>query len=132
MVTPLTMKGNTTITFNSVTMGGLRSVSIGQTQGTWDSTANDTTTARTHLGTWSDGTATFGGVWDPDDTGQKTLDDVSSSGLAATLLITFRTGDTYSASAICTEFSTEADHEGGWTFSASFQKSGDATWTAGA
>ena len=128
MVTGLTLKGNTTITFAGALMGGLRSVSIAQTQATWDSTANDTTTARTHLGTWSDGTATFGGVWDPDDAGQSTLDGVSADGSIGSLVILFRTGDSYTANAICTEFSTEADHEGGWTFSASFQKTADATW----
>ena len=138
MVTAMTMKGNTVVTYDGTVLGGLRSVSIQQTQSTWDSTANDTTTAKTHLGLWSDGTASMGGVFDPDDAGQIKCIDGSADATGRELKIVFRDEsapdleeDKYTATCFLTEFSVEGDHEGGWSWSATFQKTGDAVWQAG-
>ena len=126
-------KGNVTIAGGTFgTIGLVRSLSINETQGTVDTTATDTSTGRTHLGTWNDGTFTCSGVFDPDDVSQKLLDTSVSSGAAETVTITFRSGDTWAASCICTEFGVSGDYEGVLEFTGSWQKSGDATWTAGA
>jgi len=125
-----TLKGNTTISDGTGNIGTIRSISVSTTQGVWDTTANDTTTARTYLGTWSDGTLTISGLFDNDDATHKRLEAGVADATADTYTITFRTGDTWAASCIITEFTVDGDYEGGWTYSVTLQKSGDATWTA--
>lgn len=122
-------KGNTTIAGATIgTIGIVRTISINQTQATWDTTAHDTATARTHLGTWADGTMTVTGLYDPDDASHIQLETHSANGTADTITITFRTADTYIASMIMTDFTLDGDYEAGWTFSATFQKSGDGAF----
>jgi len=133
----VTAKGNLTLTGASIgAVAYIRTISISGSQGTWDTTANDTTTARTYLGTWSDGTMTVTGIFDNDNATHQALETYSANATADTITIRFRDGavtdGTWAASCIMTEFTVDGDYEGGWTFSATFQKSGDATWTASA
>jgi len=127
-------KGNTTITGAAIgVIGIVRTISTSDTQGTWDTTAHDTATARTHLGTWGDGTMTVTGIYDPDDSSgsHAQMEVYSANATADTITILFRATDSWSASCIMTDFTLDGDYEGGWTFSATFQKSGDTTWASG-
>jgi len=123
-------KGNTTLNDPTGAVGIIRTISVSQTQGTWDTTAHDTATARTHLGTWADGTMTVTGLYDPDDASHARLETASADGTALQYVIIFRTGDNYTATMICTDFTLDGDYEAGWTFSATFQKSGNGVFGA--
>jgi len=129
-----TLKGNATIAGATIgTIGLVRSISISQSQATYDYTANDTATGRTYLGTWADGTMTVSGIFDADAADHVQLEAYAANATLDTITITFWTGlvtdASWAASCAMTGFSIEGDYEGGWTFTAEFQKSGDATWT---
>ncbi len=121
-------KGNAVITYDSVVLGEIKSASLSQTQDTWDTTASDTVGARTALATWADGTATFGGIYDPKDAGQVKLQVGSADGTTKPLIIQMSAAETYTAQVIMTELTIEGDDEQGWTFSATFKKSGDGVF----
>ncbi len=122
-------KGNTTIAGAAIgTIGIVRTISINQTHATWDTTAHDTASARTHLGTWADGTMTVTGIYDPDDASHIRMEAASANGAAGEYVILFKTGDTWTATLICTDFTLDGDYEAGWTFSATFQKSGNGVF----
>lgn len=128
---PIPFKGNTTVQYDSTAMGGLKSASISMTQDTWDGTASDVSdNSRVHFGTYSTGTATLGGVYDLDDVGQVKAAAASQDASTASLIVTFRTGDTMTVSAIMTAYDQEGDDEAGWTWTASFQFSGIAVWAS--
>lgn len=134
-ITSVPMKGNGAVTFAAQAIGGLRSITAGSTQGTWDGTANDNTSgARTKHATYNDSTATLTGVYDGasgGDVGQLKMADATAgvlSGTTGELIVTFLTNATFTVTCVCTEFSMEADHEGGWTWSASFEGAALAVW----
>lgn len=128
---PFKGTGNTTVTYDAIAMGGLKSAGISMTQDTWDGTASDVSdNSRVMFGTYSTGTATLGGIYDLDDVGQVKAAATSQDATTAALVITFRTGDTMTVQAIMTAYDQEGDDEGGWTWTASFQFSGIAVWAS--
>lgn len=126
----VTFKGNTTLAGATVgTIGQLRSISTSNTTGEWDTTAHDSTSGiRTHESVYSDGTVTYTGVYDPDDAQHILLETASQSQTAEVYTITFKSGDTWAATCFMTDFTLDGDHESGWTFSVTLQKSGIVTW----
>lgn len=128
----VTFKGNTTLADGTGVIGQLRSISISNTTGEWDTTAhNNASGIRTHEPVYSDGTVTFTGVYDSDNTTHIRQETASQAQTAETYTVTFKSGpiDSWAASCFMTDFTLDGDHESGWTFSITLQKSGIATWT---
>lgn len=127
------MKGNTTLTGATIgALANIRTISINTTQAVWDTTTNSTATDRTKIGTWADGSFTVTGIWDPAEETHDSLTTYAENATADTITIVFSTGESWAASCIMTDFTLDGDYEGGWTYSATFEKSGDATWTTAA
>lgn len=123
-------KGNTTlIGATTGTIGVIDTIGIAVTTGSWETTGHDTTTGRTHLGTWSDGTFTLAGTYDPTLADHEALETAAENGTSEVWTVLFVTGESWAATCFMTDFSLEGDKENGWKYSATFQKTGDSTWT---
>ena len=121
-------KANTTLTDPTGVVGIIRTISINQTQATWDTTAHDVGLEFQMSWFFADGTMTVTGIYDPDDASHIRMEAASASGAAGEYVILFKTGDSWTATLICTDFTLDGDYEAGWTFSATFQKVGNGVF----
>ena len=126
------MLGKGTI-FNDGTgaVGKVRSLKLNVGQDVVETTAADTTTARTYVGTWSGATVSMSVLYDADDAShvRAEVDSADASANAYVLTFTDSGSDTAAFSGIMTSFSPGMEFEGVWEADIDIQVSGDITWT---